>query len=140
MTSPPGGEQAASPTRPSPTTVNDGEEPHASDDPASYFDWWPRKGTTEWVEYAFSRRATVSEADVYFFDDRDHGQVRVPASWRILYRDGETWKPVDARAAYTMERDRYNHVSFSPVTTDRLRLELTLQPEWSAGVQEWKVK
>src|SRR4051812_17428642 len=67
----------ASPTRPAPTAVNDGEEPHASDDPASYFDWWPRKGTTEWIEYAFSARATVSETEVYFFDDRDHGQVRV---------------------------------------------------------------
>ncbi len=35
--------------------IHDGEEPRSSDDPDSYFDWWPRKGTSEWVEYAFER-------------------------------------------------------------------------------------
>jgi hypothetical protein len=36
--------------------------------------------------------------------------------------------------------DRFNRVAFSPVTTAALRLEVTLQPQWSAGVQEWKVE
>jgi len=26
------------------------------------------------------------------------------------------------------------------VTTSALRLEVALQPQWSAGIQEWKVK
>ena len=29
--------------------INDGEEPASSNDSASYFDWWPAKGTTEWI-------------------------------------------------------------------------------------------
>jgi hypothetical protein len=37
-------------------------------------------------------------------------------------------------------KDAYNKVAFQPVTTDGLRLEVTLQPNWSAGVLEWKVK
>jgi autotransporter translocation and assembly factor TamB len=31
-------------------------------------------------------------------------------------------------------------VAFTPVTTPGLRLALTMQPQWSAGLHEWKVK
>ena len=82
----------------------------------------------------------MSEASVYWFDDTGHGEVRVPASWRLLYRDGGQWKPVAAASAYGRERDRYNRVTFQPVTTTGLRLELQAQAGVSVGIQEWKVK
>jgi uncharacterized protein len=126
--------------RKNPRSVNDGEEPRGSNDPTFYFDWWPAKGTTEWVEYAFKAPATVSSAEVYWFDDTGRGEVRVPQSWRLLYKDGSTWKPVDAKGSYGVEKDRYNGIAFAPVATSGLRLEVTLQPQWSAGIQEWKVK
>jgi hypothetical protein len=66
--------------------------------------------------------------------------VRVPRAWRILYKDGSEWKPVDASAEYGVLKDRYNTVTFTPIMTTALRLEVTMQPQWSAGVQEWKVK
>ena len=47
---------------------------------------------------------------------------------------------MEAGGPYEAEKDRYNKVSFKPVTTSGLRLEVTLQPQWSAGIQEWKVK
>jgi hypothetical protein len=127
-------------SRRNPKMINDGEDPPSSIDSASYFDWWPTKGATEWVEYGFQKPTRVSEVDVYWFDDTGQGEVRVPASWRILYRDGDAWKAVEPRGAYGVERDRYNRVAFLPVTTAGLRLELTMQPQWSAGLQEWKVK
>ncbi|HYX82777.1 MAG TPA: hypothetical protein VE714_10320, partial [Gemmatimonadales bacterium] len=123
-----------------PSAINDGEEPRSSDDPTSYFDWWPRRGTTEWVEYAFEKPTTVSQTEVYWFDDTGRGQVRVPARWRVLYRDGDAWTPVDTQDAYGVARDRFNLVAFTPVTTTGLRLEVTMQPEFSAGIQEWKVR
>ena len=82
----------------------------------------------------------VSEAEVYWFDDAGRGEVRVPRSWRILYRDGDQWKPVASVEPYGVAKDRYNKVAFKPVTTSALRLEVTLQQNWSAGIQEWKVK
>ncbi len=119
--------------------VNDGEEPKASNDPTSYFDWWPEKGKTEWLEYTFPGTTTVSGVQVYWFDDTGRGEVRVPASWRVLYKDGDTWQPVQTNQPYPTALDRYNKVQFTPVTTTGLRLEITMQPQWSAGVEEWKV-
>ncbi len=126
--------------RKNPGPINDGEEPSSSADPSSFFDWWPRKGTTEWVEYAFEKPAEVSQAEVYWFDDTGSGECRVPKSWRILFKDGEQWRPVENVGPYGVEKDRYNRVTFKPVKTGALRLEVTLQPAWSAGIQEWKVK
>jgi len=34
----------------------------------------------------------------------------------------------------------YNKFSFEPVTTSGLRLAVTLQPDFAAGIQEWKAK
>jgi DUF1680 family protein len=126
--------------RKSPEAVKDGEDPPSSDDPTSYFDWWPKKGSTEWVEYAFEKPATVSECQLYWFDDTGRGEVRVPASWRLLYKDGNDWKPVQNLEPYGAEKDRYNTVGFKPIATSALRLEVKMQSGFSAGIQEWKVK
>jgi DUF1680 family protein len=125
----------------SPRPINDGEEPKASDDPSSYFDWWPtRSSKSEWVEMTFAKPSTVSSSAVYWFDDTGRGQVRAPASWRILYKDGDEWKPVEASGPYGVARDAFNTVTFKPVTTSALRIEVVMQENWSAGLQEWKVK
>jgi DUF1680 family protein len=126
--------------RKNPRTINDGEEPTSSNDPTSYFDWWPKKGSTEWVEYAFEKPAQVSECQLYWFDDTGHGEVRVPASWRLLYKDGDNWKPVENPGPYGVARDGYNKVALKPVTTTGMRLEVTMQSNFSAGIQEWKVR
>jgi DUF1680 family protein len=120
--------------------VNDQSEPRSSRDGiASFFHWWPEKGSTEWIEYAFETPSTVSEVDVYWLDDTGSGECRTPASWRLLYRDGEEWKPVETAEPYGIAKDQYNKLRFKPVTTSGLRIEAKLQPEWSAGIQEWKV-
>jgi DUF1680 family protein len=130
-----------SPSRRKPRAINDGEAPRSSDDATMYFDWWPRKGTSEWVEYALTGPTRVSEVEVYWFDDTGRGEVRVPASWRLLYRNGGgEWRPVEARGPYGVERDTFNRVQIAPLTATGLRLEVALQPKWSAGIQEWRVR
>ena len=123
-----------------PGVVNDGEAPASSDDATAYFDWWPKKGTSEWAELTFKAPTTVSQVDVYWFDDTGRGAVRVPASWRLLYKDGDAWKPVEATSRYGVDRDRFNTVTFARVNTPALRIELAMRPEFSAGIQEWTVR
>ena len=129
-----------SPTRGYAGAINDGEEPASSADAASYFDWWPSRGTSEWVEYSFAKPSTISRIAVYWYDDGSRGRVRVPATWRVLYKAEGTWKALDTRDAYAVATDRFNVVTSEPITTTGLRLELTMQPEFSAGIQEWRVE
>ena len=131
----------SSPAGHNPSAVNDQSEPKSSrDSTSSFFHWWPEKGSTEWIEYAFQEPSRVSQVEVYWLDDTGSGECRVPASWRLLYKDGGEWKPVESTGSYALDKDRYNTVTFKPVTTSGLRLEVVLQREWSAGIQEWKVQ
>ena len=63
----------------------------------------------------------------------------MPASWQIQYLDGSDWKPVAARSDYLIAKDRWCEVSFAPLKTTALRLLVKLQPDWAAGVHEWRV-
>jgi DUF1680 family protein len=124
-----------------PVGVNDQWEPaNSADQSRPYLHWWPNKGTTEWVEYAFPEPEVVSSASVYWYDDTGEGEVRVPRSWRVLYKENGTWKPVAASGAYRTDKDNYNTVAFRPVRTLGLRLEVQARKDFSAGVLEWKVK
>jgi hypothetical protein len=104
------------------------------------FTWWPRKGSTEWVQYDFKEPMKLGAAAVYWFDDTPRGGCKLPASWRLLYRDGKEWKPVAAMGGYPVAKDRLCEVRFAAVTTAGLRLEATLQKGFSAGILEWQVK
>ena len=122
----------------SPRVVADQEEPTSSADGSSQYNWWPKNGTTEWIQYDFGGQHEISSSDVYWFVD-GRG-VGLPDGWRILYRSGSEWKPVETTSEYGMVSDKYNHVAFKPVTTDAVKLEINLRKEKSAGVSEWKVQ
>ncbi len=124
-----------------PEAIRDGVEPKSSaDQPAANCHWWPRKGTEEWVQYSWKSPRTFESAKVYWFDDTGRGECRVPDSWRIEYRDGDSWKPVAPKSPYGLAKDAWNEVAFAPVATDALRLVVQLQKGWAAGVHEWKVQ
>lgn len=117
----------------------DGREPNSSNDGSiPRFTWWPQKGTAEWVVRTFEKPTQVSQASVYWFDDTGSGGCRVPAKWRVLYRDGSQWKPTENLSVCGTELNRYNPAAFKPVTTTALKLEADLQPGFSAGILEWK--
>jgi hypothetical protein len=121
--------------------LSDGLVPKSSNDPSiPRFTWWPNRGTSEWVTYNFAQPKTVSEVEVYWFDDTGVGSCRVPKSWRVEWLDGRSWRPVAAAGPYGVAADRFNRVSFQPVTGKQLRLVVQLQPEFSAGILEWRVK
>jgi hypothetical protein len=118
----------------------DGREPKGSNDrELPRFTWWPRKGTTEWVQYDFAKPRRVSAVRVYWFDDTPIGGCGLPASWRVLYRHGDQWREAASPQADEIAKDKYNCIRFQPVETAALRLEVNLQPGLSGGILEWKV-
>jgi hypothetical protein len=123
-----------------PFALDDGIVPKNSIDlSVPRFTFWDHCGSVEWVQYDFPQRRNVSRSGVYWFDDTGVGRCRVPKSWRLLWLDGVTWREVAKPSAYSVERDRMNEVAFTPVATRSLRLEVTLQPEFSGGMFEWTV-
>ena len=83
----------------------------------------------------------MSETEVYWFDDTGRGGVRVPASWRLLYKNGDQWTPVQTSQAFGVERNAWNAVAFTPVTTsgapDRDRDAGEVSPPAS---RNWKIR
>lgn len=120
--------------------VCDGLVPRDSNDHTiPRFTWWPHRGDAEWVQYDFGEPREVSSVSVYWFDDTGDGECRVPKSWRLLYKDGEDWKPVETQDDFGVARDKWNGIQFSPVHVSALRLEAELQPGFSGGILEWRV-
>lgn len=121
--------------------LNELNDPSDSNDhSALYFHWWPKRGGTEWVQYDFPVSEIVSEVSVYWFDDTGQGGVRVPIAWRVLYKDGDRWTPVETTGPYDVRKDAYNTVRFAAVQTTALRLEVTQPAAFAAGIHEWKVR
>ena len=125
----------------SPDAVADGLEPSSSGDHSiPRLTWWPHLGTTEWVQYDFKQPRKVKGIAVYWFDDTGKGQCRVPKSARLLYKTAAGWEPVTAAGVLGTARNRWNDATFAPLETSALRLEAELQPGFSGGVLEWKLR
>jgi len=121
--------------------IHDQKEARQSDERGTpLFHWWPHQGTREWVQYEFKKPEMVSAVEVYWYDDRAWGGCFVPESWQILVRDGQDWKPVQGASEYGVEPDKFHRVTFDPVTTDAIRLEVQLRDGKSAGILEWRVE
>ncbi|MEU4190437.1 beta-L-arabinofuranosidase domain-containing protein [Kribbella sp. NPDC026611] len=140
----PRGKQWRYRTRITASHVNDGDSLEAPDSgrvPASSadmsiprFTWWDRRGTTEWIEYDLRAPREVSQVSAYWFDDTGSGQCRVPASWRVLWLDGETWRAVENSTPYDVSLDRVNTTTFTPVRAQLVRVEAVLRPTYSGGL------
>ena len=103
--------------------IHDGRDPiDSADQSHRFFRMRPPVGERAWLEYELERPTRISSSRVYWFDDRRF--CRLPASWRLLYRDGDGWTPVAARASYDVVKDAFNDVTFDPITTTAVRLEV----------------
>ena len=122
--------------------IDDGILPSSSHDGSiPRFTWWPRRGTTEWIIYRTPKLREVATTSVYWYDDTGAGDCRTPQSWTLLYKDGDTFKPVKLTngSTYGTAVDKFNKITFAPVKTDQFKLVAKFQPNKSAGILEWQV-
>jgi len=120
------------------SALSDQAEPKNSNDHSiPRFTWWSHRGTREWVQYNFKAPKKVSGVQVYWFEDTSG--CRTPKSWKLLYKDGSAWKPVSTLDELSTAKDRFVKVSFAPVRTTSLRIEVLLKKGKSSGILEWKV-
>ncbi|WP_186315856.1 DUF6055 domain-containing protein [Catellatospora sichuanensis] len=120
--------------------VNNGDEPTSSNfggaNQGNRWGTWPNQGE-QWAELQWSSAQTVSRAQVYLFDD--NGGIDIPASWRLQYWNGSSYVDVPGASAYQRNVNQYNTVTFSSVSTTRLRVLLQSASGFSVGLLEVKV-
>ncbi len=124
------------------SAINDQvEPPNSADLSLPRHTFWDHLGTKEWLQYDFASSAKVGGVEVYWFhlDDAAGRGCWIPEWWRVLYRDGKEWIPVTGATPYGTGIDKYNHITFDPIETDGLRIELQLRENHSGGVLEWRV-
>jgi hypothetical protein len=118
--------------------VADPIEPSRSKDhPARLCHFWPHLGGGESITYVWPRPQRISSSRVYWFDDTGLGHCRLPKSARLLWRDGNEWKPVGGDLP--VAADRWCEAEFPAVTTKELRLEIEQRDPFASGVLEWNV-
>jgi uncharacterized protein len=106
--------------------VYDGAAPlNSADESHLYFRMRPPEGKPASIEYEFKAPTQISSSRIYFVDDRRF--CRLPSSWRILYKDGDAWKPVVNNEPYAVGKDKFNQTTFKAVTTTAVRLEVEPQ-------------
>jgi len=123
-------------------SINDGLTPDDEEDRSvPYYHWWPKEGTTEWISYEFTKPQTISSSTVYWFDDAPWGGCRVPASWKLYYQNaaGE-WVAVNNLTDYPVVKGDNNRVTFEPVTTKAVKIEVVLPEKNATGIYEWAIK
>lgn len=121
--------------------INDQYEPADSKDTNfPYLHWWPNTKSLEFVQYDFNEEHEVSQSKVYWYDDGPWGGCRIPVSYKIYYKKDGQWVPVENTSAYDIAKDKYNTISFKPVKTTALKMEVQLPADNSAGIHEWVVK
>ena len=105
--------------------------------------WWPHLGTKEWAQYTLKTPETVKGIDVYWFDDTGIGQCRIPVASRLqvqteangVWQDAPTKEPIPVKA------DTFCHAELTnPKQIIAIRLLVDLQPGFSAGVLEWRLR
>ncbi len=98
------------------------------------------RGRDQWVQLTFPVDEEVSSSQVFWISGvRDGVSYTLPDSWRLLYRQGQEWKEVPAKAPLGKEPNAFTTVEFPPVRTSALRIEVSLSRETTVGLAEWRI-
>lgn len=120
-------------------------DPASSGDkgPAAFGNWMSNGGTVgvwNWVQYNFNRKYWVCASDVYWWDD--NAGITLPDQTYLSYWDSASSAFIEipgtrgSQADGTIQWDQYNSKSFTPVYTDKVRLNF-LGNSKAQGILEW---
>ena len=109
----------------------------------------PENQNRPWVQYEWPAPVRINKVEVYWAVDHpvpgalpgsvSLRRIHVPESYRILYWDGSNYVPVQQPDGLGVAADTFNTTTFSPIETNRLRLEVALDNNQPVGILEWKV-
>ena len=116
--------------------------------PTPRFTWPAQTQGVQWIQYQWTQPRQLSRTAVYwaidqrkkvYWGERIRGaNLKLPKSWRVLYKEGSTWRPVESADSFSMHLNQLNEVRFTPVKTTAVRLEIVLA-DMPCGIQEWLI-
>ncbi|GGN91985.1 carbohydrate-binding protein [Actinoplanes lobatus] len=125
--------------------LTDGVTPTGPSGPdTDVWNTWPQVGE-QWIQLDWAAPVTVDRTRIWFTEDLDDtgAGVAPPSSWKLQYWDGAAFKDVLSPSAYGTSATGWNTVTFTKVTTTRLRALLTAsgteEGKGAPGVQEWEM-
>jgi hypothetical protein len=114
--------------------INDNFTPTSSADRAHpVYGNWPQQGL-QWVQYDWTSAVSVNRVSVYWFDDNQG--IDLPASCQVQYWNGSAFVNVPGASACGVAANTFNMVTFSTVSTTRIRLNVTSRSGFSTGILE----
>lgn len=126
-------------------SLNDGKVRQSPLPPDMWATWTANNPATQWVLYQWDAPVTLAASSFYFWADHAAGSgigVAPPKAWHLEYRDGNTWKSVNATSPYTANVNAFNRVDFAPITTRCLRAVFDASTDGktfaAVAAQEWQ--
>ncbi|AWS43949.1 glycoside hydrolase family 43 protein [Streptosporangium sp. 'caverna'] len=115
--------------------IKDGYVPtNSADHSHGAYGNWNHQGT-EWIEYQWPTARSISKVATYWFDDNQG--IDLPASCQVQYWNGSAYVNVPGQSGCGVGANTYNITTFTPVSTTRLRMNITSRTGYSTGVLEW---
>jgi hypothetical protein len=116
----------------------DGKVMYAAN-PRNRWTSYESKEKTDWLEIDLAAERTIGRLTLHLYDDR--GGVRAPASYAVEAWDGAAFKAVAAeqRDPKRPTGGRANEITFTPVTTRKVRITFTHAGNARSGVTEVEV-
>lgn len=113
--------------------------------PDMWGSWTAHNRAQQWIEYEWSKPATLNGSRIVFWADHPAGAsdgVAPPASWHLEYRQNGHWFPVKNASEYGTKTRSFVDVTFSTVQTTALRAVFDCsgaEGQYAAvAVQEWE--
>lgn len=124
------------------SAIADNQVPETSADNQMYR-WTSRgeDGKPQWITVTLEKPTDIQSVSVFWYDNNRN--VKVPQSWSLEYWDKEKWNnyPVYITDNYNIFKDQFNMVHpGQTIITDKIRLNITPQPESAAGIFEIKIE
>ena len=77
---------------------------------------------------------SLNRVSAYWFDDNQG--IDLPASCQVQYWTGSAWQNVPGASACGVAANTFNTVTFTTVSTTRIRLNVTSRSGFSTGILE----
>ncbi|BCB91105.1 OmpL47-type beta-barrel domain-containing protein [Phytohabitans suffuscus] len=130
------------------TALNDNADPNNPSQAQIWGTWSGSRPATQWVQYDWARPVRITGTELKFWRDSNQGSgdgVAQPDGWVLQYWDEATaaWRDVPGASPYGTSTTAFNNVTFTPVTTPRVRATIRANGNgttYSAvAITEWRV-